>query len=156
MKARLWNACKRCAFETADPTEAQCPACGAALARVRRASPRAAPSLAERAFLLVLRQLSRDVPTPARDYRFDEGRRWRADFAWVAERVLVEIEGGTYSGGRHVRAQGYASDVEKYNAAALAGWLVLRFTSEMLIDNPHAVVGQVMLALARGQERMKR
>lgn len=57
---------------------------------------------------------------------------WRFDFLWRDARVAVEIEGGTHSGGRHVTGTGYAEDCRKYNAAALAGFMVLRFTSEML------------------------
>jgi very-short-patch-repair endonuclease len=57
---------------------------------------------------------------------------WRFDFLWRASRVAVEIEGGTHSGGRHVTGTGYAEDCRKYNAAELAGFIVLRFTSEML------------------------
>lgn len=57
---------------------------------------------------------------------------WRFDFLWRSSRVAVEIEGGTWSGGRHVTGAGYADDCRKYNAAALAGFMVLRFTAEML------------------------
>jgi very-short-patch-repair endonuclease len=31
-----------------------------------------------------------------------------------------------------VRGAGYAQDLEKYNLAAAQGWLVLRFTGEMV------------------------
>jgi hypothetical protein len=36
--------------------------------------------------------------------------------------------------GRHVRGRGYERDCEKYNAAALAGWIVLRVTTDMIQD----------------------
>ena len=38
----------------------------------------------------------KDVKGPdlEREYRFDAKRRWRADFAHVGARVLIEIEGG--------------------------------------------------------------
>ena len=67
-----------------------------------------------------------------REYRFDPSRRWRADFAFPASRILVEVEGGTWQQGRHTRGAGYASDCEKYNAATEQGWRVLRYTSEMV------------------------
>lgn len=66
------------------------------------------------------------------EYRFDLTRRWRFDFAHVPRRVAVEIEGGTWSGGRHTRGSGYAKDLEKYNAAARQGWLVLRYTTNQV------------------------
>lgn len=65
---------------------------------------------------------------PEREYRFHDQRAWRADFAWPELRLLVEVEGLTAAGGRHQRIAGYTADLEKYNAAALAGWRVLRFT----------------------------
>lgn len=64
-----------------------------------------------------------------REYRFAPPRRWRFDFAWPLERVAVEIEGGVWTGGRHVSARGFAADCDKYNAAVLDGWAVLRFAS---------------------------
>jgi very-short-patch-repair endonuclease len=71
------------------------------------------------------------LPEPAREYRFDPTRRWRADFAFVDQKILVEIEGGIWTGGRHTRGSGFEADAEKYSAAALLGWTVLRFTGGM-------------------------
>lgn len=68
------------------------------------------------------------LPAPSREHRFHEERRWRFDFAWPSRRFAVECEGGIWVGGRHTRGSGYQADLEKYNAAAIAGWLVLRFT----------------------------
>ena len=72
--------------------------------------------------------------TPEREYRFKPPRRYRADFAFPERKLLVEIEGGVYSNGRHVRGKGYSQDCEKYNLAVIDGWDVLRFTSEMVDD----------------------
>jgi hypothetical protein len=71
-----------------------------------------------------------DIPKPDREYRFHTVRKWRFDFAWPAPEFLiaVEVEGLTPRGGRHQTMSGYRGDIEKYNAAALLGWLVLRFT----------------------------
>jgi hypothetical protein len=55
-------------------------------------------------------------------------RKWRAPFARVESRTLLEFEGGIYFQGRHNRPQGFAADVEKYLEAALDGWRVLRLT----------------------------
>lgn len=72
------------------------------------------------------------LPQPVREYRFNAERRWRADFAWPEQRLLVECEGGEHSGGRHTRGVGFTKDCEKYNAATLEGWRVLRFTGSMV------------------------
>jgi len=67
-----------------------------------------------------------------REYRFAPPRRWRADFAFPDARLLVEVEGGLWIKGRHQTWSGYAADLEKYNAATLANWSVLRFSTEMV------------------------
>lgn len=72
------------------------------------------------------------LPEPEREFRFAVTRRWRFDFAWPAKRVAVECEGGIWSRGRHVRPKGYEADLEKHNAAMLGGWLLLRFSREMI------------------------
>lgn len=73
-----------------------------------------------------------------REHRFDPKRRWRFDFAFPDQMVAVEIEGGVWTGGRHTRGKGYAADLEKYNAAALAGWRVFRFTTEQAVSGAAA------------------
>jgi very-short-patch-repair endonuclease len=75
---------------------------------------------------------------PEREYRFDPSRRWRADFAFPQQKLLVEVEGGVWTEGRHVRGSGYENDLEKYNAASLAGWRLLRFTPAM-VNNGRAL-----------------
>jgi very-short-patch-repair endonuclease len=72
------------------------------------------------------------LPEPEREYRFDPDRRWRFDFAWPAYKLAVECEGGTWVNGAHNRGEHFESDCEKYNAAALAGWHVLRLTVGMI------------------------
>ena len=68
------------------------------------------------------------------EVRFDDKRRWRFDFAHVPSKVAIEIEGGTWTHGRHNRASGYSRDCEKYNAATAQGWRLFRLTSDMLTD----------------------
>jgi hypothetical protein len=69
----------------------------------------------------------------------DLKRRWRADFFISHKRkLLIEVEGGVFSGGRHLRGVGYTKDIEKYNTAALLGFLVIRCTPE------HIDSGQAM------------
>jgi very-short-patch-repair endonuclease len=71
--------------------------------------------------------------SPEREYVFAAPRKWRFDAAFVPQKVAVEIEGGTWSGGRHTRGSGFSKDCAKYNQAAKDGWLVLRYTTEMVL-----------------------
>ena len=71
---------------------------------------------------------------PDREYVFAPPRRWRFDFAWPSQRIAVEVDGGTWIGGRHVTGTGLRADHQKFNAAALGGWRVLRFTSDMVLS----------------------
>lgn len=76
-----------------------------------------------------------------REYRFAPPRRWRADFlvptvkglAGPGVDLLVEIEGGAYTGG-HKRGKAYESDCDKQNAAVRLGYRVLRFTPAHVAD----------------------
>ncbi len=81
--------------------------------------------------LLIQLKLS-GLPEPQREYLFHRKRKWRFDLAWPELLIAVEIEGGIWVGGRHVRGEGYEADCEKYTEAQLAGWMVLRFTPGMI------------------------
>ena len=101
----------------------------------------------ERAFCTYLVQtageLGRCLVSYHREYRFAPPRKWRFDFAWKADKVAVELEGGTWSGGRHTRGAGFEDDCEKYNEATRLGWRVLRFTSSMLVRDPVGCISMV-------------
>jgi very-short-patch-repair endonuclease len=91
-------------------------------------------------------------PALVEEHQFLEDRRFRFDFALPGLKVGVEVEGGVFAPqtsaelayvdgkvskvnakrSRHVTGVGYQRDCEKYNLAALAGWIVLRFTSPMI------------------------
>jgi very-short-patch-repair endonuclease len=75
-----------------------------------------------------------ELPLPERQYKFHPTRKWPFDFAWPDRRLAVEVDGGTWSGGRHTRGQGYENDCEKLNEAAILGWTVLRVTGKMVED----------------------
>lgn len=87
-------------------------------------------SVLEDTLMLQIRVLK--LPIPQREYRFHERRKWRFDFAWPQVRIAAEVEGGTWAGGRHTRPVGFCKDCEKYNSAALLGWIIFRFTAEMI------------------------
>ena len=83
--------------------------------------------------LLELDILALGLPAPEREHKFHPTRRWRFDFAWPDKGVAVEVDGGTWGAkSRHTTGAGYEKDCEKLNAAALGGWLVLRYTTTMI------------------------
>lgn len=66
------------------------------------------------------------IPKPEVEFRFHPVRKWRFDYSWPDKKVALEVEGGAYSGGRHTTGAGFEKDIDKYNAAALLGWTVVR------------------------------
>jgi very-short-patch-repair endonuclease len=70
------------------------------------------------------------ITTPIREAKLIPGRQFRVDFYWPAARLVVEVDGGTFSGGRHTRGVGYATDCLKLNTLTLLGYRVLRVTGQ--------------------------
>ncbi len=71
-------------------------------------------------------------------------RTFRADFAWLAERVLVEIDGYAF----HSSFEAFHQDRQRQNSLVLDGWTVLRFTPSDVTTQPDVVVATVRAALA--------
>ena len=69
-----------------------------------------------------------------REHRFHPTRRWRFDFAWPTKKIALEVEGGTWTGGAHVRGAHFESDCIKYGEAAILGWRVIRVPNTMVQD----------------------
>jgi hypothetical protein len=67
------------------------------------------------------------ISIPDAELKFHPKRKFRFDYAWTKQKVACEIEGGIFTGGRHVRGKGYLLDCFKYNSAAEFGWIVLRY-----------------------------
>lgn len=87
-------------------------------------------------------------PEPMREFRFCK-RLWRFDLAWPERKLAVEVEGGTWTGGRHTTGSGFEKDAEKYNEAIVLGWRVLRVTPKMIDDGRAlALIGRAMKAFA--------
>lgn len=82
--------------------------------------------------------------TPEREYKFLPDRKFRFDFAFPEQKVAVEVDGGTWSGGRHTSGLGFRNDCIKTNLAVLNGWRVLRFTADMVRDGALAVVEEAL------------
>lgn len=65
------------------------------------------------------------LPIPVAEYQFHPVRRWRFDWAFVAQRLAVEVNGGAFIAGRHTRGAGFEKDAEKLSEAAIYGWRVI-------------------------------
>ena len=81
--------------------------------------------------------------SPVREYTFHPKRKWRFDFVFLDKMLAVEIEGGV--NGRHQRIGGFTGDCHKYNAAAMLGWRVLRYTTAMVMDG--TAIDQVLAVM---------
>lgn len=68
------------------------------------------------------------------EYKFHATRRWRFDYAIPHLKLAIEVEGGIWTQGRHTRGAGFLGDMEKYNAAAAAGWTLYRTTPKKLMS----------------------
>lgn len=103
-------------------------------------------STLEVAFLTYWRQFGTRAQ-PIQQFKFCPSRKWRADFCFRRRMVIVELDGGVYTRGRHTRPAGYMADAEKLNAAAALGYAVLRIPGPLLSNDPLAVIEQVKQVL---------
>ena len=114
--------------------------------RLRYRAPHSPSRLEDR--FLFLWKLAKG-PDLEREYRFHHERRWRADFAHMEARVLIEIEGGLWVNGRHNRAAGFNADLEKNLEASLAGWRVFRLGPDQItMENVERLARFVLTATA--------
>ena len=109
----------------------------------REASRRAANP-----FESVLRAIALDVPglnLRPQVVIEEDGFRGRPDLVDIGNRVVVEAESFEF----HGRRIGLRRDCERYNALALRGWLVLRFSWEHVMHEP-AYVADCLRMASRG------
>lgn len=59
------------------------------------------------------------------------GRQFKTDI-FIPPHIVIEVEGGVWTGGRHTRGSGFVKDIEKYNLYTLNGYKLLRFSSSEL------------------------
>ena len=69
-----------------------------------------------------------------REYEYAHGRKFRADFALPAYRLLVEVQGGVFTRKAHGSVTGVVADMARGNEAAIAGFFVLRVTPDEVAD----------------------
>lgn len=59
----------------------------------------------------------------------------RPDLVDQGRRLVLEADSWTY----HAERSAFTRDIERYNDLVLAGWRVLRFTREMVLNQPRLV-----------------
>lgn len=71
-----------------------------------------------------------------KEFQFHPTRQWRADYCLPNLKILIELEGGVFGFGKknsimggHNRGKGYIQNLEKYNAATIEGYKVLRYAN---------------------------
>lgn len=67
-----------------------------------------------------------------RQFRFHPSRRWLADFQ--IGHLLIEVDGGGWTGKGHFSEHGRRHDNERDRAATILGYRVLRFTGSEVTD----------------------
>jgi very-short-patch-repair endonuclease len=78
-------------------------------------------------------------------------RAYVADFAWPDARVVVELQGATWTTGAHSTGTGIERDCIKALTAATGGWLVLPLTTQMVGKQGHLWLPKVAAVI---QQRM--
>ena len=72
------------------------------------------------------------LPEPVREYKAIPERRFRFDFAWVEQKLLVEVQGQIWKKGGHSSGVGIMRDHEKNNLAVINGWRVMYCNSNTI------------------------
>lgn len=72
------------------------------------------------------------IAKPEIEYCWCFGRKFRADFAWPENKLMLEVEGGIWNAGKHGRGSGVKKDMEKATVAARNGWRMIRVTPDEL------------------------
>ncbi len=67
------------------------------------------------------------------EFKFHPTRKWRSDYYIPKLKLLIEKEGGIYTGQAHGSIKGILRDIEKYNMATILGYSVLRFQPKDLL-----------------------
>lgn len=68
------------------------------------------------------------------EFRFDEVRKFRFDWAIEELKLGIEYEGIFSEKSGHTTISGYTKDVTKYNLATKLGWQILRYTADNYLD----------------------
>lgn len=87
------------------------------------------------------------IPEPVFEHKFHKDRDWRFDLAWPASKLALEVQGGIWTHGSHVRGAHLLKEWEKLNEAAVLGWRILYCQPKDLCIKETAVLVKEALKL---------
>ena len=86
------------------------------------------------------------------EFKFCPTRKFKADYCIIEWLLLLEIEGGVFTGNAHGSISGILRDIEKYNLAVIEGYV----TGRIILQRYEIGKRTIRTALAGGWERAKR
>lgn len=72
-----------------------------------------------------------------REHKFHKQYKFRFDFALVDKKIAIEVDGGCWTAGRHVRPVGYMLDCKKQFLAHNLGWRVYKIPSDWIMHSKY-------------------
>jgi hypothetical protein len=78
-----------------------------------------------------------------KEFRGIAKRQFRFDYAITKLKIAIEYEGIMSKKSRHTTPKGFTTDCDKYNLAAVNGWVVLRFTV-INLPSAHEIINLVV------------
>jgi very-short-patch-repair endonuclease len=104
----------------------------------REGGPQWTQSEAERRMLRLIRAAG--LPLPRTQLRIAG---WPADFVWVEQRLIVEVDGYAF----HSHRRAFERDRRRDQTHMTAGYIVLRFTWRQMQEEPFVVIATIARAL---------
>ena len=80
-------------------------------------------------------------------FKFKSTKHWRFDFHLIEHRILVEIAGGPWSGGRKGKLKDKAWSMDRYDHAEEMGYKIERFHPDSILSG--YVINWIKSELAR-------
>lgn len=74
-------------------------------------------------------------PELSKEVKISDEREFKNDYVHIPTKVIIEVDGGVYNGGRHVRAKGFINDCVKLNMATMAGYSIIRIPTGFATEN---------------------
>jgi very-short-patch-repair endonuclease len=93
--------------------------------------------------LSLLRKRRLPLPETQYEIRTSSGARFRADFAWPHARLIIEVQGYKWHGGRRA----WQRDLSRNSELAMLGWRVIYVTWDDLVSRPHETLLRIERAI---------